>query len=555
MLVVIVACPEGPAGEPGEAGTPAGLSPIAVGSIDPVTVQAGATPEKVDVAEAFIEPESQILTYTVTSSAVAIATASIVEVSMVSITGVAAGTATLTVTATDTTGLNVTQAIVVTVTAATAVPPTLATTCGTPAMLAVAGKCAVTIKATEKLVSGNPAIVTVAIETGSTTRWTITAVTKGKTTVRVVSIPDGKAGRSFDVTVTNQAPQRKKKDGVAIEAPLISMEVHDAATTGFTYDKANRSRRLYRVEIPGTFTAFFEDKDGETMTFTAESTTTSAVVTKTVDAGFLVDVVDKGATEHRFQFTVYAEDPSKEKSTALVVTVNAKLPRPYIYEIEQFESGHLRLEKLSTIGFRAGVTHYLKFLAADTTTLGGNDEVPLRLVEKASTAKASVLTKALCGPDNTPAITDDSFEGFEPEMDYDVHTDGSPTDALVNDAANGCERYIKISATGPVSPGSFYIPEQEASAPGATPVRLAHPGTTPRADIVDNPFDAGDNDSPILAFTLKGAGLGVPQSGVATIMIDYYIVLDPDGTGDVETVQRYKAASQTLTLNIERVQK
>ena len=61
MLVVIVACPEGPAGEPGQPGQP-GASPVSpvrplccrrslVGTIDAITVTAGAAATTMDVVE------------------------------------------------------------------------------------------------------------------------------------------------------------------------------------------------------------------------------------------------------------------------------------------------------------------------------------------------------------------------------------------------------------------------------------------------------------------------------------------------------------------------
>ena len=94
--------------------------PMAIGSIDAVSLVAGTTSE-VDVSGNFNDTEGDTLTYTAASSAETVAMAS-VDGSMVTISGVAAGMATITVTATDASGAMATQDITVTVDAANVAP-------------------------------------------------------------------------------------------------------------------------------------------------------------------------------------------------------------------------------------------------------------------------------------------------------------------------------------------------------------------------------------------------------------------------------------------------
>ena len=97
------------------------LPPRPVGTIPAQTVEIGAI-GTVNVADKFLEPEGEPLTYEATSSVEGVATAK-VSAGVVSITGVAAGSATITVTATDTDRLKATQTIAVTVPPKRVVPP------------------------------------------------------------------------------------------------------------------------------------------------------------------------------------------------------------------------------------------------------------------------------------------------------------------------------------------------------------------------------------------------------------------------------------------------
>ena len=95
---------------PGSANRP----PRAVGTLPDRTLTLNST-VNVDVSEAFVDPDGDALSYTVSSSAPHVATM-LAAGTRVTVTGAGAGTATLRVTATDTGGLSANQSFTVTVT-------------------------------------------------------------------------------------------------------------------------------------------------------------------------------------------------------------------------------------------------------------------------------------------------------------------------------------------------------------------------------------------------------------------------------------------------------
>ena len=105
----------------------ANTPPMAVGTIDSVTVTAGEMSDAMDVSAYFSDANTDdTLTYTAMSDMMSYATVS-VSGSMLTITGVAAGTATITVTATDAAGAMAMQEIMVTVAAANTPPMAVGT--------------------------------------------------------------------------------------------------------------------------------------------------------------------------------------------------------------------------------------------------------------------------------------------------------------------------------------------------------------------------------------------------------------------------------------------
>ena len=89
-------------------------APLAVGTIDPVTLTVGDEDQTVDVSDKFSDPDGDDLTYSVQSADTTVAQVT-VEDTIVAITPVEAGTTTVTVTAIDPASLTATQPIAVTV--------------------------------------------------------------------------------------------------------------------------------------------------------------------------------------------------------------------------------------------------------------------------------------------------------------------------------------------------------------------------------------------------------------------------------------------------------
>ena len=181
-------------------------SPVAVGTIPPLTLTEGKT-ERVRVDPFFRDPDGDHLVYSAESSDANVASASItVSPSWMAIVGVAPGTATVTVTARDPGGLTATQSMSVTVQANQA-PVVVATI---PAQNMTSGEM-VTLNASEYFIdpdgdpltyeaeSSNSGLVTVSV---SRSTITVNAVAVGNATV-TVSARDPlqlKAEQSFTVT-------------------------------------------------------------------------------------------------------------------------------------------------------------------------------------------------------------------------------------------------------------------------------------------------------------------------------------------------------------------
>ena len=215
-------------------------SPVAVGTIPPLTLTEGKT-ERVRVDPFFRDPDGDHLVYSAESSDANVASASItVSPSWMAIVGVAPGTATVTVTARDPGGLTATQSMSVTVQANQA-PVVVATI---PAQNMTAGEMA-TLNASQyfndpdgdpltyEAESSNSGLVTVSV---SSSTVTVNAVAEGSAIVTVVAVDPLllKAEQSFTVTVMPNAdraalvalyqstggPNWRSKRGWLTDAPL-----------------------------------------------------------------------------------------------------------------------------------------------------------------------------------------------------------------------------------------------------------------------------------------------------------------------------------------------
>ena len=238
-------------------------APVAVGTIDPVTLTAGGSATDVDVSGKFLDPDGDTLSYTAVSSDTTKTTVSVLS-STVTITPVAVGSATVTVTASDG-SLTATQTIAVTVNSANRAPTKVGTIL--PITL-TAGGSAANVDVSSKFsdpdndalsysaVSSDTTKATVSV---SSSTVTITPVAVGSATVTVTARDnDGlTATQTISVTVStapNRAPER-----VGRIDPVI-------LTAGASSTNVNVSSK-------------FRDPDNDTLTYTAVSSdTTKATV-------------------------------------------------------------------------------------------------------------------------------------------------------------------------------------------------------------------------------------------------------------------------------------
>ena len=285
---------------------PAPVAPVAVGSI-PAQVMTAGESVSVDVSPFFRDPDGGALRYTAASSATAVLTVSLTG-SNLTITAVAPGTATVTVTATDPGGLTAAQSTGVTVEAANQAPEAVGTI---PAQAMTVGQTAtVDVSAffsdpdgdalTYTAESSNEAALTAGLEG---TSLTLTAVAVGMATVTVTAAdPDGlTAMQSAEVTVeaANQAPEPVGT------IPAQTMTVGQTAT----------------VDVA----SFFNDPDGDALTYTAESSNEAALTAGLEGSSLTLTAVAVGTAT----VTVTAADPDGLTATqSAEVTVEAANQAP-----------------------------------------------------------------------------------------------------------------------------------------------------------------------------------------------------------------------------------
>lgn len=234
---------------------PANRQPVAVGSIEAITVDVGAT-QTTDVASNFNDPDGDALTYAAATSDASVATAT-VSGSVVTTTGVAAGTATITITARDPGGLTATQTMAVTVEAVNSEP----TVTGMLDDQTLNVGDSLTHDVAEFFAdpdghdlafaaASSDTVVATASVSGST--LTVMAVAVGSATVTVTATDPGDLSAGFDFTVTVEQPNRAPE--VADSIPAQMLNVGDTV----------------RLVV----SMYFTDADGDELSFEAVSSET-----------------------------------------------------------------------------------------------------------------------------------------------------------------------------------------------------------------------------------------------------------------------------------------
>ena len=261
--------------------------PVASGSIPAQAITAGES-VTVNLASVFGDPDGDPLTYTAISSSPGVAGAAVSGANL-TITAVAAGTTTVTVTARDAAGLSTAASASVTVTepnrapvAAVPVAPAQTATVGdtvrvdvTPFFSDPDGD-ALTFAAT----SGNTSVASVSV-TGSVVM--AAALAPGATDVTVTaSDPDGlSASLSVPITVEPNRPPEATQSSLA----SLSIQERDSATVALA--------------------SYFTDPNGQTLTYTAESSAAAVATVSVSEAELTVKAVAIGTAT----VTVTATDP------------------------------------------------------------------------------------------------------------------------------------------------------------------------------------------------------------------------------------------------------
>ena len=388
-----------------------GAAPQPLGSIMAVSLTAGEAGTPIDVSNYFHHPDGATMTYTVSSSAATVATASIpTGTSMLTITGQrpkAQATATVTVTASDPDGQTAKQQISVTV-AADDTPvqpkpgegPTAITLPKDTAEIDVDLYIPAGASSRDyRVVSTNTRHFSVALRTGSTSVWAITARQKTTTPVNaeVQERVSDKMIATIVVTITNRAPAIVSTTLPAI-ADMTKKDNVKANENGDDRDANPKTKDdtwldMYAITIDPK--RHFADKDADDtleykITSSREDVKVSAgascILTSTRrDCDVTIDVIDDHG-EGSFNLEVVASDGEAE-SKKLAFPVRMRVPLPQLYDVDQARNGFLPV----TLGYRKA-RHKMEFRQYDKPPTEGADDVGLFFIESYVDGLAGTIT-------------------------------------------------------------------------------------------------------------------------------------------------------------------
>ena len=271
-------------------------APAAVDAVPKQTVFVGDT-ASVDMAAYFTDPDGDALTYSVESSDATAVSASVAG-SVVSLRGITQGMSTVTVTARDPDGLSAEQNIAVTV--PNRAPTTLDTI---PSQTPLAGE---TMELDMLSYFTDPDGDELTFAAASANTGVISVATAGST----VTI-EGVAPGTTRVTVTATDPA-----GISIQQVFaVTVPNREPVAVDSMPGQALEPGRTVAVDV----SPFFDDPDGETLSYTATSSNTG-VATATVDGGSLMVA---GVAAGTATITVTATDPGQlTAQQRFSVTVN-----------------------------------------------------------------------------------------------------------------------------------------------------------------------------------------------------------------------------------------
>ena len=464
-------------------------APVAEGSVSAQTIEVGDT-ATVDMSPFFSDPDGDALSYSAGTSDTTVVTALVVN-SMVMATAVAKGEATITVTATDTEGLAATQSFLVTVPNRA---PVVADTI--PAQTVEVGDAA-TIDMTPHFsdpdgdaltymaVAGDPTVAVASVVEASVT---VTAITKGETTVTVTATDtEGLAvAQDFAVTVPNRGPM------AVGSIPARTVQV-DSVTT---------------LDV----TPYFRDPDGDTLLYAASTSDTTVARAVATGATVTVSAVAKGEAT----VTVTATDTEGLTATqSFTVTVPNRGPsvanRITARSIPQGETQTLVL------------TPFFTDPDGDSLTIAAVSSAP-RVV--ATTIADGVLS--LEGRARGSAkvnVTASDPEGLSAEQEFDVTVTRPPR-------PNRSPRVTSTISSRRVTPGQSFSADLNAHF------------SDPDGDPLD--FEAASSDIDVATAAVSSRTLVVNAVGLgnATVTVT---AEDPDG--ESATIQFNVSVDRTIGPN------
>ena len=303
-------------------------APTAIGTISERTLTIGDSPAEIDVSSNFSDPDNDKLTYIASSNNTGVATVSVSN-SKVTITPKGTGSATITVTASDGT-LTTTQTISVTVTDKPIANRAPVTVGAISARTLTVGDSSIQIDVSSNFQDPDDDILaysanldddSVATASTSGSTITITPVSAGSATITVTA-NDGEftATQTISVTVT-AAP-------VANRAPFtvgaISARILTVGDSSIQIDVSSN----------------FQDPDGDSLTYSADSSNSSVATASTI--GSIVTITPVGAGNATI--TVTASDGSLTATQTFSVSVALATEETWMPDANLREKVRSRLE-------------------------------------------------------------------------------------------------------------------------------------------------------------------------------------------------------------------
>jgi hypothetical protein len=257
-------------------------APVAVQTINPLTLTGGTGPTTIDMAAHFSDPDGDALTYTVVSTDTRVATVSVSN-STLTITPVAAGTTTVMIMVQDTAGLTITHNVTVTVLAAPNLAPVVVEAIDPLTLTAGADPTTIDMAAHFSDPNGDPLTYTpisadtrVATVSVSNSTLTLTPIAAGATNIMIMVRDTGGLTITRNVTVTVNPKPNTAPVAVSPVGPFTFTAGDNATTVNLS--------------------THFSDPEGDALTYTAVSTDTRVATASVSNSTLTITPLVEGTT-------------------------------------------------------------------------------------------------------------------------------------------------------------------------------------------------------------------------------------------------------------------